>query len=527
MLNPLPMKQFIATLFLVSTFQHASALDALITDYGAVGDGQALNTHAIQKAIDFVYEKGGGSVVIPKGQFVTGTLYLKSNVRLSLQGSSELLGSRSLADYPTNNPGSGEVVGSQKILTNEVLTASEFIQALIVADQAENVGIEGCGTIDGRGQPDAFPTQVAGRKELGQRPMLMRFFRCKNVHFDEVNLKNPASWGVHLVDCDNVHFQGVNISHRSNANNDGIDVDGCRNVWITDSHISSGDDAVCLKSSHGKPCENIFVNHCLISSDTAGFKCGTSSRAGFRNLIVSDCVMRNVKMGAIKLQCVDGGTMENVLIQNIVMDQVEGPLFIRLGNRGAAYQTPEKDGALIQPGVLRDVTISNIRATVSATDKTHSGIMITGIPGHNVSGIHLDNIEVRFPGFGAADPVEKTVPEDEKRYPEQFFFGSLPSYGMFIRHAEDIELNRIRFSYTGEEKRPAFALEDVKGFALKDSKMESDGKTVFQFKKCADLSVSDCRVEGTTDSLFQSDPQEGQPIYSQGNRFLPHPEVVR
>jgi len=522
------MKRFVITIFFVAASGqlNASALDVSIADCGAVGDSKAINTAQIQKAIDQVHEQGGGRVLIPRGQFVTGTLYLKSNVRLSLQGGAELLGSRSLADYPTSNPGSGEIVASQKVPTGQVLTASEYIQALLVADQAVEVGIEGPGTIDGRGQPDAFPVQIAGQKELGRRPMLMRFYRCQNVRLENVNLNNPASWGVHLVDCDNIHIRSVNISHRANHNNDGIDLDGCRDVFISDSNISSGDDAVCLKSSFGKPCENIFVKDCVISSDTAAFKCGTSSRAGFRNVIVSDCVMRDVRMGAIKLECVDGGTLENILIQNVIMDRVEGPLFIRLGNRGAAYQTPEPDGSPVKVGALRNITISNIRATVATADKVRSGIMITGIPGHKVSGIRLDNIVIHFPGMAPADSVGRNVPEDEKRYPEQFFFGSLPSYGMFIRHAENVELNEIQFSYSGEEKRPAFVLEDVQGFTLRDSNLQADGIAVLEAADSSEMCLSNCKVTGSPNCLIQAGANELEQVSQSGNRLPKNTKAI-
>ena len=512
------MRKLLSAILLASAPGFLFALDVSVVDCGAVADGKTVNTAAIQQAIDKVNAGGGGKVVIPKGQFVTGTLYLKSNVRLSLQGDAELLGSRSLADYPKNNPGSGEVVGSMKSPVGEVLTASEFIQALIVADQAAHVGIEGPGTIDGRGQPDAFPCRIPGQKELGSRPMLMRFFKCRDITIENANLKNPASWGVHLIDCDNVHIRGVIIRHRANGNNDGIDIDGCRNVFISECDISSGDDAICPKSSHGRPCENIFVRNCVISSDCSAIKLGTSSRAGFRNIVISDCVMRNTKMGCIKLLCVDGGILENVLIQNIVMDQVDGPLFIRLGDRGAAYQTPEKDGAPVPVGILRNITISNIRATIAGTKKTHSGIMISGIPGHKISGIRLDNIDIRFPGMGPAGE-RKPVPEDEKKYPEQFFFGVLPSYGMYIRHAEELELSRIRFSYTGEEKRPAFVLEDVNGFALKDSKIQVDGNAVLEATAVTETTISGCQIAGAPGCLVEADAGSQDKISLDGNKM--------
>jgi polygalacturonase len=498
---------------------HAMALDLSITDSGAVADGQTVNTVPIQKAIDQVHGQGGGRVLVPKGRFVTGTLYLKSHVRLVLLAEAVLLGSRSLADYPTDNPGSGEVIAHQKAPSENVMTAHNAIQALIVADQAMNTGIEGPGTIDGRGQPDAFPVRINDGKDLGLRPMLMRFHKCQNVRIEDVTLRNAASWGVHLVDCDKVYVQRANIHNRANENNDGLDIDGCRDVHITHCNISSGDDAICLKSSFGKPNENIFVRNCVLSSNTSAFKTGTSSRAGFRNIIISDCVMREVKMGAIKLLCVDGGTLENVLIQNILMDRVEGPLFIRLGNRGESYETPEPGGGPVKVGAVRNITVSNVRATVTTTDKVGSGIMISGIPGHSISNIRLANIDIRFPGMGPTEPPPRKVPEDENRYPEQSFFGALPSYGMFIRHASDVDLHGVRLGFEGEEKRPAFVLDNVHGFTLRNSTIQSDGKSVIEANNSSELWVANCRVTGSPPCLIESTGHEGNGgrIFQTGN----------
>ena len=508
-------------LLLASLLGHASlsAVDLAITDHGALADGVTVNTAAIQQTIDEVSRQGGGRVIIPMGKFVTGTIYLKSQVTLYLAAAAELLGSRSLSDYPRDNPGSGEVAANLATPSG-ALSASEFIQALIVADKAKHVAIEGPGVIDGRGQPDAFPVRHAERKnQLGERPMLMRFYQCADVRFSEVTFKNPASWGVHLVDCDNVHFQGVTIRHRSNENNDGIDIDGCRNVFISDCDISSGDDAICPKSSHARPCENIFVKNCVIESDTAAFKLGTSSRAGFRNIVVSDCIMRNTRMGAIKLLCVDGGVLENVLINNIVMDQVEGPIFIRLGNRGAAFLTPEIDGSAVKVGVLRNITISNIQATVRTEDRARSGIMISGIPGHKISGIKLDNIVIRYPGMGPAVGTPKAVPEDPGKYPEQFFFGCLPSYGMYLRHAEDISLSRIKFSFSGEEKRPAMVLEDVAGFSLSDSTIQAAGDAVVAADHSTNLSIANSTFQGSPRTLVELNPNGATPVHLTGNQL--------
>ncbi len=507
----------------------ARAADVVITDLGAVADGKTINTALIQKSIEQVHESGGGRVIIPKGRFVTGTLYLKSHVRLVLQPQSELLGSRSLEDYPTDNPGSGEVVANQKSSSGQVMTAHEAIQALIVADQAVNAGIEGPGVIDGRGQPDAFPVRINDGRDLGLRPMLMRCHQCRNVRLEDVNLKNAACWGVHLVDCDHVRIQGVNVHNRANQNNDGIDIDGCRDVHISHCNISSGDDAICLKSSFEKPNENIFVRNCVLSSHTSAFKCGTSSQAGFRNIIVSDCVMRDVTMGAVKLLCVDGGTLENVLIQNIIMDRVEGPLFIRLGNRGAAYQTPGPEGGPVKVGTVRNITVSNVRATVTTADKARSGIMISGIPGHTISGLRLHNIDITFPGMGPAQGSPTDVPEDENRYPEQSFFGTLPSYAMFLRHAEEVELDGVRFSYLGREERPAFFVDNVRGFTVRNSTIQAGGKVVFVANHSNDVWVSNCRVTGSPEWLIErvDPPADSGNIFQTGNLLPQNTQAIR
>lgn len=503
------------TSFCLMSLTTASALDKCILDNGAIPDGVTINTSAIQKTIDDVHAAGGGKVRVPQGKFVTGTIYLKSHVTLFLEGAAELLGSRSLEDYPTDIPGSGEVAANQKTPPPGALPSSEFIQALIVADQATDVGIDGPGSIDGRGQRDAFPVQEG----KGLRPMLMRFYKCSDVRFSQVTLKNPASWGVHLVDCETVYIQGIKISHHSNFNNDGIDIDGCRNVFISDSIISSGDDSICLKSSHSNPCENIFVRNCVIKSHTAAIKMGTSSRAGFRNVIISDCVIRDTDMGAIKLLCVDGGILENVLIQNIILDQVHGPIFIRLGDRGAAYQTPEKGSDRVKVGALRNVTLKNIQGTVKTAEANRSGIMITGIPGHMISGLKLEDIDISFPGMGPAEEKPIVVPEDERRYPEQYFFGKLPSYGLYLRHAEDVVLHRIRLRYHDQEERPAIVLDDVNNCTISDSSIKSDKAGAIVVAKCRDVSVTGSVFRGNAAALIDACVESSGSIDTHSNRL--------
>jgi polygalacturonase len=422
----------------------------------------------IQQRIDACHAQGGGVAMVPPGEHVCGTLYLRSNVELHLPAGACILGSQNPADYPC-----------------EARNASELLhrsRSLIVAEGATHVAITGYGMIDGRGTPEAFPAVRPGDELV--RPMLMRFTDCRNLHLRDVQLRNSASWGCHFINCDQVRVEGIAMDSRLNRNNDGLDLDGCRDVFISNCRLVTGDDAICPKSTH-RATENLVVTNCILTSNTAAFKLGTSSAGGFRNITLANCVFRDCKMGAIKLLCVDGGVLENILISDVVMDNVEGPIFIRLGSRGLHYDqaadadkvaNPAGDWAQISgsraTGVLRHVTLRNIRARVESADFASWGIMVTGVPGHRVQDIVLRDIDISFPGGGSAESAIRPVPEDETRYPEQCFFGILPSWGLFLRHVEDIRLENVRLTTRSVDGRPALYEEDAIRICKMNGEME-------------------------------------------------------
>jgi polygalacturonase len=424
--------------------------------YGAIGDGVALNTEAIQKTIDACHAAGGGMVWVPAGDFVTGTLHLKSHITLSLDYGASLLGSQNLEDYPTDN------------LRRAREGQSE---CLLYAEDATNIRLEGLGVIDGRGTPEAFPKR-RGRGGRDSRPRLLRFERCENVTFSGLTYRRPAFWGLHLVDCKDIHITAVTIRFLNNGqNNDGIDLDGCEDVLIENCDIQSGDDAICLKSSR-YPCRNIVVRGCRVCSHTAPLKFGSSTHGGFIDVSLTNCYFYDSPMGAMKLALVDGGRLENIEISRVVMENVGCPIFIRLGNRGSTFGK----GGKAPVGTLKSVRISDVVAKVTLQDRDKSGdysdrekakagpIMISGIPGHYVEDVVLENVKISYPGYGSEEEAKRVVPEDENRYPEQFFFGVLPAWGAYIRHAKNIEFKDVELTLRGADARQKIGLDDVEGF---------------------------------------------------------------
>ena len=460
-----------------------------VKDYGAVGDGATLDTLSIQTAIDACGTNNGGSVVVPSGTYLIGTLMLRDNVTLHLAEDAILLGSKDITQYAPGDPGDD----------------FHIRHCLIYARNAKNISVIGQGTVDGQGT--AFPcvsrqdSIPAFRGEVKRdtknininkgntrryvRPMLIIFLSCQNVTLKDILVKDSASWGVHCIACDDVWIDGVRVKNRARPNGDGLDLESCRNVFISNCHLDCDDDAICLKSSIAeRPCENFVITNCIISSNTAAVKFGTPSRGGFRNIAISNCAFHHCGMGAIKLLSVDGGTLENVTITNIAMHHVEGPIFMRLGKRASRFKIPgfpEEDalGYKNSPlSVLRNITISNIEATVrpvkvvdpmlrvDVDPKSKQGIFITGYPGNQVENITLSDIHITFPGGGTIEEAAIAVPEDAEMYPEQFFFGKLPAYGAMIRHARGIKFSNVCFEFAAEDARPALICDSVEDIEL-------------------------------------------------------------
>lgn len=410
-----------------------------VLDFGAVPDGKTLTTAALQKAIDECAVAGGGTVTVPPGVYLTHTVFLKSGVNLHLQKNAVILGD--------TDP-------------------KAFVRAVIHADKIENAAITGPGVINGQGQAKNFPTK-------GPRHYDLLLFQCKNITVSDITLLDAPSWVFRIRECDGVMVRGVRIHSYANQNNDGIDIDA-KNVTISDCIIDSEDDAICLKSDNPDfLVENVAITNCIIGTNCNAIKFGTASKCGFKNITISNCVIRWPAAAAkipprstlkgcetdaimevgLALEIVDGGFMDQVNVSNVVMTGVQTPLFIRLGNRKG-------------PGTLKNVMISNL----TATDETMLHSSVTGIPGSYVENVVIKDVIFNSKGTGTLVEANAAVPEKVKSYPQaDVVFGySVPAYGLYVRHVRNLVLENFRFNLRTPDARPAVVLDDCHNVRLRD-----------------------------------------------------------
>lgn len=453
----LTMRILLVLLAVTSVQLRAQTYD--IRHSGAIGDGNTDNTLFIQKAIDSCAVTGG-KVYFPKGVYLSGTLVLKSNVTLHISAGATLLGQPNTKFYPYQNSGIrfyGEDWAKQ---------------ALIFCQGQKNVAIEGQGMIDGQGA--AYVTTTLKKPDrYRDRPYLLWFAGCENVSITGVRLQNSAFWMQHYLDCKYLRIDGIKIWNHSNKNNDMMDIDGCSYVTISNIIGDSDDDGITIKSTSPLVSEHITITNCVLSSHCSAIKFGTESVGGFRNIAISNCVIKpsaQLKtiygkpggIGGLAMEIVDGGMMENITVNNLVIDGAEVPLFVRLGNRARKHIESANTPGL---GKIRNISISDVVATGAGI----TGCSFTGISRAPIENLSLHNISVEFAGGGVSSDAQRVVDELEDAYPEGTMFGKLPAFGFYVRHARDIKMSGITLRYKTAEQRPAFFVSDTHDFSILDT----------------------------------------------------------
>ncbi|MBM1105202.1 hypothetical protein JQC67_03520 [Aurantibacter crassamenti] len=434
-----------------------------ITDYGAIGDGEVLNTKYIQKAIDACVANGGGKVIIPSGLFKSGTILLKSNVELHFEHNSVLLSSTNVADFPLQP--------MPKYRSHKDQLGG--FNALIYAEGQENIALTGNGTINGQGPLHTpMPNPYAG--DIDGRPRNILLISCKNIKVEGLRMLNAAIWNQHYLDCEDLFITNIYVYSHGSRNNDGIDIDGCRRVVLSNSIIDSDDDGIVLKSTGAAACEDIVITNCVVSSFCNAIKAGTETTGGFKNVSISNCVVKpslekgkpiwdtpRIGVSGLSLMIVDGGTLEGFSVNNLTIHGTESPIYIRLGNRAR----PHTPGAVVNNvGEVKNISISNVVAYDAGT----WGSSITGLEGYPIKNITLSNIQLFSKGGLKMGDFNTAVEEDEKGYPHAITYGNLPSHSLYIRHAEGISIDNLNLGTEMPDVRFPIIVDDVKGLQIKN-----------------------------------------------------------
>ena len=475
-----------------------------VTTFGAKGDGKALDTVAINKAIDAAAAAGGGTVYFSAGNYLSVSIHLKSNIALYLdQGATIVAANTSKeAQYDPPEPNQWEAY--------QDFGHAHWHNSLIWGENLTNVSILGPGIIWGKGlvrtgsqsrtqqQNDALNANRANEPKTpfgypnprdavepgwGNKSIALK--NCRNVKIRDITIFHGGHFAILATGVDNLTIDNIKID----TNRDGIDVDACKNVRISNCTVNSPfDDGICPKSSfalgYARATENVTITNCQVSgydegtlldgtfkrefrnangtfSPTGRIKFGTESNGGFKNITITNCVFDYCR--GLALESVDGALLEDVTISNITMRDISNsPFFLRLGGRMRGPQGPTV-------GALRRVIISNV-IVYNAEPKYAS--IISGIPGHDIEDLTLNNIRIYYKGGGTKEQAALQPPEKETDYPEPTMFGETPAYGFFIRHVRGLQMSDISLKLLKEDARAPYIISDAKSIDLNHVQMD-------------------------------------------------------
>jgi len=466
-----------------------------ILDYGADTKKTALeNRAAIQSAIDAAFEAGGDIVQVPAGTYVTGNLRLKSNTVLRLEQGAILMGSSDYRDYDfTSTP----VSWSSAVPVNGTGIEKNMI-GFLWAEDAENIGIEGPGIIDGQGGNHIyFPHPDDPYK---RRPMLVLFIHCKNIRISDITMRNPAMFNLLAVMSKRIWVKGVFVDSLETENGDGLDFDGCEDVMISDCLLEAGDDAISLKCTHpGHACRNYTITNCILRSVWAGFRMGTESSADMTEIVLSNCVFENCNDG-LKIQDCAGGVYDNVRISNCVMRNVHRPVFMTANSYRLCRYDPS-----IRPklGGIRNVVIEGLTAYMShgGEDYQRNCFIVTGTTKDVLRDITFRDVKVYFDGGGTEELAERT---DIQEYLDYSFIyadifcinGKFPAAGPFLRHIDGLRMENCEFILERPDARPMIYAADVKNALLQDVRVRGETALALRYVDSS-VDLRNCSMNGS------------------------------
>jgi polygalacturonase len=492
--------------------------------YGAKGDGQTLDTAAIQSAIDACTGDGGGTVVVPAGTFLTGTVEIKSNVTLRIAASGTILGSGRGSDYHAVDaiPLSGDA------------TLADGNWALLFAVNAKNVAIEGPGTIDGQGaQFYSAAKNVAPPSGLGEnrRPYHVLVYRCEGFSVRNITLLESAYHSLRVIESQRVHMDSIYIHNRVNINNDGFHFISAEYVTVSNCIVKCEDDACAMFGS----CKYITITNCCFSTRWSVFRFGGGQAD---NVVVSNCLLSRVDGCPIKFQGEPGTRFENMLFSNLMLQEVTGPISISIGGQMSPYSISpagQRSSDPHAPAVVRNISFSNIHGTVTSkarpmlesTVKTgreiapYSGeakacIVLNAVSDAILEDISFADVHLTFGGGGTSeDAARRNLPEISGEY---FELGTLPAYALYARKVRGLTLDNVRFQVSTPDLRPAVILDRVEDVAVNGMSVQGnpEAESVLRFIDSRDALVTAVRVLKPSATFLQVEGTDSNGIIIDG-----------
>jgi len=464
-----------------------------VCNFGIVGDGDTVNTVAIQSLIDSCSKNGGGTIYFPPGNFLTGTMIIKNNINIYLSSGATIWGSTNRSDYKPNN--------------------------LVYAEDAKNISITGHGTINGNGSAfwGEFVKQGISEAEMVKKMWrpgnMMRFLRCNNLLLQGITIANSSEWTIRPIDCERVTIRGISILNgmfeEDGPNTDGINPDGCSKVMISDCYIQCGDDCIVLKITDrpdtNKVCRDIVVTNCVLRTSETAIKIGTETFGEFRNITISNCVIHDSR-GGLAVIMRDGGLIDGLVVSNISIDGK------RLRDGQGIYIWSGRRTDVTPWGMIKNVIISDMTITGGG------GIFIDGVMEKHIQGLTLENIRINITG----ERVSKN--HDNPRYPASSMGHRSAPYDIFCRHVDDLKLRNIQLMWPeSEDARLGSALRcwavkdlEIAGFVGRQS-LKSNAPAI-ELKDVNDAFIHNCRApEGTGTVLHFHEGTKGVTLI--GNEF--------
>jgi len=439
--------------------------------FGAVGDGKAIDSIAINRAIEYAENVGGGTVYLRAGTYLCYSIHLKSKVALYLDQGATIVA----ADPASIVSQSYDAAESNKPWEDyQDYGHNHWHNSLIWGEGLSDIAILGPGLIWGKGLSRGWG-EGPKAEDPGVANKAIALKNCRNVVLRDFSILHGGHFGILATGVDNLTIDNLKID----TNRDGMDIDCCRNVRVSNCSVNSPwDDGICLKSSFGlgyaRATEMVTISNCLLTGSyqegtmldgtwkkfpadekvprTGRIKFGTESNGGFKNITVSNCVFEGCR--GLTIESVDGAVIEDVTCSNLTMrDVYEAPIFVRLGAR---MRGP--DGVAV--GTIRRLVLSGITC-MQAEGSPKIACILAGIPGHEIEDIKISDLIVVNRGDGTKNDAALQIPEKEKQYPEPNMFGTTPAHGFFVRHVRGLEMQSVKIECSNADARPVFVLEDV------------------------------------------------------------------